>query len=141
MNEQSRHQEKRAHHHHVDDTSVGLVAQLTREMTTLFSKEVALAKSELTHSVKSVKKGLASVASGGLVLFAGFLVLLWAAVLGLSEFIQPWLAAIIVGGIVALIGFSMLKAGQKKLEPSALRPTRTEHQLHKDRQTVRGATT
>lgn len=140
MNEQSKHQEKRTHHH-IEDTSVGLVAQLTREMTTLFSKEVALAKSELTHSAKSVKKGVASVAAGGLVLFAGFLVLLWAAVLGLSEFMQPWLAAIIVGGIVALVGFSMLKAGQKKLEPSTLRPTRTEHQLHKDRQVARGATT
>lgn len=132
--------------HTQESSSMGLVTQLTREVADLFTKEVALAKSELMHSVHQAKTGVGSIASGGAVLFAGFLILLVAAVIGLSEFMEPWLAAIIVGGVVCLIGFSMLKTGQKKLEPSAFRPSRTEASMHKDKDaarkhTTRGATT
>jgi hypothetical protein len=139
---------KAEHRHDVKDTNpVHLVTQLTREVAELFTKEVALAKSELSQSFQQAKTGIGSVASGGMVLFAGFLVLLIAAVIGLAEFMAPWLAAIIVGGVVCLIGFSMVKAGQQKLEPSAFKPERTAHSLQKDKEAAknrhhsRGATT
>ncbi len=138
MNE---HTTRQTHVHSTADTPVGLVTQLTREMTTLFSKEVALAKSEVSHSVKTAKVGIMGMAAGGLVLFAGFLVLLWAAVLGLSEVIAPWLAAVIVGGIVTFVGLIMVQSAKHKLELSAFKPTHTANSLHKDRNALRGATT
>lgn len=121
-------------------SSVGLVTQLTREMTSLFSKELALAKSELSHSLHSAKVGAMGLATGGLVLFAGFLVLLASAVLGLANVMQLWLAALIVGGAVTIIGFGMVQSSKSKLEPSALKPKRAAHALHKDRDTAKGAT-
>jgi len=124
-----------------DTSSIGLITQLTGEISTLVRKEVALAKSELTHSFKSAKSGLVGLVAGGLLLFAGFLVLLWAAVLGLSEIMAPWLAALIVGGVVLLIGLVMVQSGKHKLDPAAFKPTHTANSLHKDRNALRGATT
>lgn len=142
MSDRNQTRDKQAPNHHVSDgSSVTLVTQLTREMTTLFSKEVALARSELSHAMQAAKKGAAGVAGGGMVLFAGFLVLLSAAVMGLSNVMQPWLAAVIVGGVVTFIGLIMVQSGKKKLEPSAFKPTHTAHSLRKDRDAVKGATT
>ena len=63
------------------DTSVGgLLRQLTREVPSLFTKELALAKAELSESIRATKAGAASVATGGAVLLAGFIVLLMSAV-------------------------------------------------------------
>ncbi|WP_228145056.1 phage holin family protein, partial [Acinetobacter baumannii] len=54
--------------------------QLTREVPSLFTKELALAKAELSESIRATKAGAASVATGGAVLLAGFIVLLMSAV-------------------------------------------------------------
>jgi hypothetical protein len=140
MNEHTR-THARAAQAGADTSSVGLVTQLTGELATLVRKEVALARSELTQSFKSAKSGLVGLVAGGLFLFAGFLVLLWAAVLGLSEVMAPWLAAVIVGGVVAVIGLIMVQSGKHKLDPAAFKPTHTANSLHKDRNALRGATT
>lgn len=137
MNEQPRSRKRPGAE---EPSSVGLVTQLTREMTSLFSKELALARSELSHSVRAAKAGVMGVASGGLVLFAGFLFLLLAAVLGLATIMQPWLAALIVGGTVTVIGFTMVQSSKHKLEPSSFKPTRTANALHRDRDAMKGAT-
>lgn len=78
-----------------------------------------------------------SVASGGAVLLAGFIILLQAAVYGLSLVVQPWLAALIVGAVVVVVGLAMVQAGKKRLEPSAFTPDRTLHALQKDQEAIR----
>jgi predicted phage tail protein len=117
-------------------STAGLFRQLFDEVATLFRKEIALAKAELSEAASEAKMAAISMASGGAVLFAGFLVLLAAAVLALARVVSDWLAALIVGGIVAIIGFVMIQAGKKKLEPSALKPQRTQDALRKDKQMV-----
>lgn len=117
-----------------------LFKELANDITSIFTKEVALAKSELTHSMHEAKNGTISVISGGSVLYAGFLFLLLAAVVGLANVIELWLAALIVGGVVAIIGFAMVQAGKKKLESSSFTPKHTVNSLHKDSAAVRGAT-
>lgn len=115
----------------------GLLHQLGREVPLLFTKELALAKSEITSSIHATKAGIASVASGGAVLLAGFIILLQAAVYGLSLVVQPWLAALIVGAVVVVVGLAMVQAGKKRLEPSAFTPDRTLHALQKDQEAIR----
>jgi Putative Actinobacterial Holin-X, holin superfamily III len=117
-------------------STAGLFRQLFDEVSTLFRKEIALAKAELSEAVSEAKLAAISMASGGAVLFAGGLVLLAAAVLALAHVVPDWLAALIVGGIVAVIGFVMIQAGKKKLEPSALKPERTQDALRKDKEMV-----
>jgi xanthine/uracil permease len=96
-----------------DDASVvGLLRQLSREVPALFTKELALAKVELQTSLNTLKAGIAAVAGGAIVFLAGFIILLMAAVYGLSLFMAPWLAALIVGVVVMIIGFAMLQSGK-----------------------------
>jgi hypothetical protein len=118
------------------ESTAGLFRQLFDEVATLFRKEIALAKAELSEAVSEAKVAAISMASGAAVLFAGFVVLLAAAVLALAHVVSDWLAALIVGGIVAGIGFVMVQAGKKKLEPSGFKPERTQDALRKDKEMV-----
>src|SRR5262245_38873548 len=80
-------------------TALGLIRHFMDELTTLFRQEVALLTAELTGAAGKLVAGLVSILTGGAVLFSGFLVLLAAAVLGLSNVVAPWLAERIVGGV------------------------------------------
>lgn len=123
------------------DTSVGgLLRQLTQEVPSLVTKELALAKAELSESIRATKAGAASVATGGAVLLGGFIVLLMSAVYGLSNVVEPWLAALIVGAVVVVIGLIMVSAGKKKFEASSFKPERTIHSVNKDKEAVKGHT-
>lgn len=117
-----------------------LLKRLANDVATLFSKEMALARSEFSHAVGDAKRGAASLATGGAVLFAGFLFLLGAAFLGLSYVVEPWLSALIVGGVTALIGFIMVSSGKKKLQPRHFRMERTTESLHRDKEMAQGRT-
>lgn len=139
MNEQRNLNTSYETSHPDQDSSVGgLLRQLTREVPSLFTKELALAKAELSESMLATKAGAASVATGGAVLLAGFIILLMSAVYFLSTLMEPWLAALIVGGVVVVIGLIMVSAGKKKFEASSFKPDRTIHSLHKDKEVVRG---
>ena len=118
------------------ESAVGLLRRLIDELSTLFRKEIALAKAEVAQGFSQVKTGAISLASGGAVLFAGVLVLLAAAVLGLSHVMPDWLAALIVGAVVSIIGLVMINTGKNKLDPSALKPERTQHALQRDKEMV-----
>jgi len=122
------------------ETVPGLLRRLADEATTLLAQELALLKSEMTSAMQDMRAGIVSVATGGAVTFLGAIFLLLSAVYGLSNVVEPWLAALIVGGAVTLIGVIMLLAGKKKIEPAALRPRHTEAALRKDADMVKGAT-
>ncbi|MBK5003094.1 phage holin family protein [Pseudomonas sp. S31] len=124
---------------HVDDQLGvgGLLRQLMREVPELFTKELALAKAELQHNLNTLKAGTAAVAGGAIVLLAGFIILLLAAVYGLATVVAPWLAALLVGGITVIVGFIMLQSGKKQFEPSHLAPDRTLHAMQQDKETLK----
>jgi len=115
------------------ESTVSLVRRLMDETTTLFRQEIALATREISGSLLTFLSAVASVAAGGALLFAGLLVLLAAAVLGLSTVMRPWLAALSVGVIACVIGYVIVHFGRKALKPSALVPTRSAESLRHDK--------
>ena len=115
---------------------LGLLRQRPPEVQVQFPKVLALAKVEHNASLQATKAGVAAVAGGAIVLLAGFLMLLLSAVFGLSTVMPPWLAALIVGVVVILIGLAMLKIGQRQFSPSQLTPERTLDSLQKDKESV-----
>jgi hypothetical protein len=110
-----------------------LLRRLTDELLTLFRQEMALATAEVSRTVAGYLTGIASIAIGGAVLYAGFLALIAAAVLGLAHVVSDWLAALIVGGVIALIGGGLLLAGMKKLKAEDLKPERTINSVREDK--------
>jgi xanthine/uracil permease len=125
-----------------DDRSIGtLVSELSQETTTLLQQEIALAKTEMAEKVSQVSTALVRLALGGLVLFAGLLLLLDAVVYGLSEImppdLTPWLPALLVGLVVAIIGAVLLQKGRSNLQTSSLMPQRTATSLQRDTHMVK----
>ncbi len=116
------------------ETAAGLVRRLVDDLSILLRKELALARVEVTQALDDAKKGLAGVAVGGAVLYAGFLTLLAAVILMLSRVMPAWGAALLVGAITVIAGYAMIKAAQKKLAPSNLKPERTQEALRRDKE-------
>ncbi len=114
-----------------------LLRRLGEDVGALLRKEVALASSEITRALTGLQGALASVATGGAVLFAGFVVLLLAAAAALAEVMPAWAAGLIVGGVVTLIGFIMLSAGRKKLRSANLKPERAQESVREDAEMLR----
>jgi hypothetical protein len=114
----------------------GLFSDLWRETTTLVQEEVELAKAELGEKMSQVTTGIGEIATGGAILFAGFILLLIAAAgaleLALPEPHDNWLAPLIVGGVVMLIGFIALARGRANMKANNLAPERTIESLRRD---------
>jgi hypothetical protein len=119
-----------------NDSATGLLGRLIEDVTALLRNEIALARAEIMESGQRAMGGVGAVAIGGGVLLAGGLTLVAALVLGLAEYMEPWLAALIVGAALAAIGYAMLVAGRRRLDPSNLKLDRTKQSLRKDKDTV-----
>jgi hypothetical protein len=124
---------------HQNHSLAGLVRQLTHDITSLFTKELALAKVEVSHSIQDAKAGAVSLVSGGSVLYAGFLFLLLAGVLALGQVVELWMASLIIGGAVTVVGMIMVASGKKKMKASSFKPEHTLAAMEKDKQAMRGS--
>jgi len=120
---------------------IGLFSDLFRETSTLVHEEAQLAKAEISEKVSQLGSGAAEIAAGGAILFAGFVVLLFAAVNALAMFLPPdhaaWLAPLIIGLLVMIVGYIALSRGRKHFKAETLKPSRTMESLRKDTEVVR----
>jgi len=81
------------------DQPVGeLVKQLSEQTSTLVRQEIRLATVELQEKGKRAGIGAGLFGATGLVALYGVGALVAAAILALAEAVDPWLAALIVGG-------------------------------------------
>lgn len=120
------------------ERSIGeLLKDITRDFTMLFREEVALAKAEIQQTLRTAVKDVVFVAAGGLVAYAGLLALVASAVLGLANVIDPWLSALIIGGVVTLIGILVLMRGLEEMKTLGAVPKRTVRNLQSDAETVK----
>lgn len=121
-----------------------LFSDLTRDTVELVRQEIALARAELSQKVGTAQGAIASMAVGAAVILAGLFLLLQAVVHGLALLLPPelapWLAPLIVGAVVAAIGWGMLKAGRSRLDPDNLVPHRTMDSLRRDKAVVQEKT-
>ena len=120
--------------HSKDNLSLGeLFAELSKETTTLVRQEVNLAKTEVTQKASRVGKDVGFMAAGGLIAYAGFLSLLAALIFGLVALGLPaWLAALIVGLVVAAVGYFLIQKGRDALKRDNLAPQQTIETLKED---------
>lgn len=126
-----------------DDRSLGqLLKELTSETTTLLKQEVDLAKTEMSEKASRVGTNLGSLAVGGGVAFLGALALLAAAIYGLTSILDQfmslgvavWLAPLIIGLILAAVGYSLVKKALETLKRESLTPQKTTESLQENKE-------
>jgi drug/metabolite transporter (DMT)-like permease len=124
---------------HSDDRSLKeLFSDLTASVTTLFRKEIELARAETSEKVSQAGVAAGAIAAGGVLALAALIVLLQALVIALAELgLAPALSALIVGGVVAIIAFALIYKGMNDLKASSLAPTRTVEALRRDAHMVK----
>jgi hypothetical protein len=127
----------------VEERSIGqLLKELRDETTTLLRQEVDLAKVEMSEKASRVGRNVGSLALGGGVAFLGALALLAAVVYGLTSLLDQfmsvgvaiWLAPLLVGLVLAGIGYSLTKKALDTLRQESLAPRKTTQTLQENKE-------
>jgi putative superfamily III holin-X len=121
-----------------------LFRTLTRELSNLISQEIALARAEISEKVGQIEVGIGSLAAGGMIILVGLFFLAEALVFGVAALLQLWLSAVIaawlapllVGLVVVIVGWGLLAKGRSNLKPRNLEPRRTIESLKRDERLV-----
>jgi len=113
-----------------DDTlerSLGqLVADATRDISSIMRSEVALAKAEIGADAKKAGLGAGMFATAGTFVFLALILLLISAAYGLvAAGLAPWLAFLIVAGVLLLVAAILALAGKGSVGRIKGRPERT----------------
>lgn len=119
-----------------------LLAILVEQIAALVRGEIKLAKAEAAAKFRQAFRAGLAFLIALLVFYAGFLVLLAACVMGLAELLPagwgaPWVAALIVSGVVLLAGFAMVAKARNDLSLRALALDRTANNLGADADLVK----
>jgi hypothetical protein len=116
-----------------------LFGQLAQSTQQLVRQEATLAKAELRQAATDTGMAVAKIAAGTLVLYAGMLVLLFAAVAGLHEAdLSWWASALIVGGVTLLVGLILLLRARTQLGSVSFVPRQTVATLKEDAAWAKG---
>jgi hypothetical protein len=112
-----------------------LAADLAVDTSRLVRLEIALAKAEVAEQARMLGSGVATIAAGVFVLIVAFPVLVASLVLGLAEALSPWLAALLVGGLLLVLAAALFFVGAKLAQRgSNLAPTQTIESARQDLQ-------
>ncbi len=119
--------------HEVQEVS-DLFRELMTELKVLLQQELQLFKLEISHKASQAGKDVAFIAIGGGIAYAGLLVILAAAVLGLALIIPGWASALIVGVAVMGAGYVLIHKGLSDLKTMKATPEQTIASLKETKQ-------
>ena len=108
-----------------------LFRDLASDLSELTHKEIQLAQTEIMEKVSHASKAVISMVAGGLLAYAGLLVLLAAIAMALTTFLNldPWLSFLIVGAVVIIVGLITLQSGRSALQRTNITPEKTVDSL------------
>ncbi|MBA3312360.1 MAG: phage holin family protein [Planctomycetaceae bacterium] len=120
-----------------------LLKNLRDETTTLVRQEVALAKTEMSEKAAKFGRNAGYMGVGGVLAHAGAIILLlglsallYAGLVeaGLSHMTSGWLAPLIVGAVVAIIGYALAQKAINAFKHETLVPEKTVKSLKENQQ-------
>ena len=124
-----------------DDRTLGeLFSELAQETSTLVRQEVNLAKTEMSQKASRVGKDVGFLAAGGVVAYAGLLAILAGMIVLLGQVIPMWLSALLVGLVVAAVGYFLIKKGLDAHKREDVAPRQTMETLKEDGQWIKDQT-
>jgi hypothetical protein len=116
-----------------------LFRELSEDSSKLLRQESELFRHEMTDHVDKAKREVAALGVGGLLAYVGFLALTACVILALDVVLPAWAAALIVGGVYAIVGGILLLAGREKLVHEELGPNKSIDSVKKDVRAMREA--
>lgn len=123
-----------------DESTGRLIAQATDDISTLIRAEMQLAKEDLAQAGQRLGVGAGLFGTAGVVALYGLGVLISAAVLGLANVTEPWLAALIVAGALFLVAGLAALIGKRNVSKVAQAPARRKESVQADVDAAKGKT-
>ena len=121
--------------------SIGeLLGQLANNSAALVRDEISLARQEMTEKIKFFRSGVMTIAIGAVVGLIAVMTLTAAAVIGLAHLMDAGYAALIVGGVLAIIGGIIAFNGMNRLKQTSLKPEQTIETLEEDKEWLKELT-
>jgi len=120
----------------METSFASLLKELIAEIGQLFRQELRLARAETGEKLAQAQNGVIAIVVGLLLAFSALLILLQAVVIALSEIMPAWAASVVVGGVIAIVAFILIRGGQNNLKLANLAPTRTFESMRRDRDMV-----
>jgi len=111
-----------------------IISDLLSQFTALLRTEAQLARAEMSENIAGIGRGFGLTMAGAVLLIPALVILLQAAVAALIDayHLAPAWSALIVGGVVLIIGVILLLAGISRLKLENIMPNKTVHQLQRD---------
>ena len=111
---------------YVSEKSAGqLMKEVTEDLSTLFRKEIELAKQEVGHAVAEKVKGAVIIAIAGTLAFFALIFMLLAIRDGFDNILWTWLADLATAGVLLIIGaLGALVAKNKLTKPISTEMTK-----------------
>ena len=109
-----------------------LFGDLATDMSNLVRQEVALAKVEVSQKAKYVGKNVGYLVVGGAVAYAALLAIIAAIIMLLDNVMPSWGAALLVGVVVAVIGWLLIGKAITALQQTDVTPHETVETLKED---------
>jgi hypothetical protein len=102
-----------------------LVADATRDISSIVHSEIALAKAEMSADAKKAGLGAGMFAVAGVFAFLALILLLIAAAYGLvAAGLAPWLAFLVVALVLLIVGAILVFVGKSSLDRLQGKPER-----------------
>ena len=115
-----------------------LAADALRISSDLVRKEVSLAKAELRQKLNRAGTGLGMIVAAAVLGIVTLNVLTVALVAALAETdLGPIWSAVVVGVVLAILAYVLLRKGMADLKPENLMPTRTVENVQRDASAVK----
>ena len=116
------------------DEPLGEVARdLTRDLSLLVRQEVQLAKAEMAEKGRIAAPGVGMIGGATVTALLAGGALTAAAILALAIFLPEWLAALIVGAVLAVAAYVLVKQGKERVaEAGAPIPEQTIETVKED---------
>ena len=125
-----------------DDRSLGeLFSELAQETTTLVRQEVNLATTEMTQKASTAGRHIGVLAAGGAVAYAGLLAILAGVIVLLNNVMPLWLSALLVGIVVSVVGYVLVRRALDALKREDFAPRETMETLKEDQEWAKDQTT
>jgi hypothetical protein len=118
----------------VQRTVPELLGNIVNNIQQIIGSEFTLAKVELQEKVSTASKPATALGAGFLLGFYALGFLLLAAVYALSMVMAAGFAALIVGGVLAIVSVALVTSSMKKLKALRPAPDRTIQTLKEDAQ-------